>query len=199
MASGIYAIENLVNGKRYVGSAIDIKQRWSEHRRTLRKGSHHSRHLQRAWNKYGEQYFGFVVLEYVMSEFLLDIEQRYLDSRNHAYNMTKCAGAPQRGKRLSVTHREKISKALLGIKRSQETKAKMSLGQIGNSKGRGHVITPDNRQKLNAAKKATPLSIETRQKMSAAKKGKPLSLDIRAKMSEGQRKYRARKLQEAKG
>jgi hypothetical protein len=30
--SGVYAIENLVNGRRYVGSAIRLESRWRLHR-----------------------------------------------------------------------------------------------------------------------------------------------------------------------
>ena len=30
-ASGIYQIRNLVNGKRYVGSAVNLRARWRQH------------------------------------------------------------------------------------------------------------------------------------------------------------------------
>jgi len=53
MASGIYQIKNTLNGKFYVGSAVNIKQRWSTHISSLNKNNHHSGHLQNAWNKYG--------------------------------------------------------------------------------------------------------------------------------------------------
>ena len=35
--SGIYEIENLVNGNKYVGSSKDIYERWVQHQRELRK------------------------------------------------------------------------------------------------------------------------------------------------------------------
>lgn len=50
-SSGIYEIVNTINGKRYVGSAVSLKRRWVDHRRDLRAGKHHSRHLQNAWAK----------------------------------------------------------------------------------------------------------------------------------------------------
>ena len=64
-ASGIYAIVNKVNGKRYVGSAVNFKKRAIIHKYHLKKGTHHCEHLQRAWNKYGPESFAFVILEIV--------------------------------------------------------------------------------------------------------------------------------------
>ncbi len=59
--SGVYAIVNRENGKRYVGSAINIPKRWREHQRGLQRGCHENSYLQGAWNKYGEGAFEFVV------------------------------------------------------------------------------------------------------------------------------------------
>ena len=48
MAGVIYYIRSAATGRTYVGSTTrGIKQRWSEHLHYLRKGTHHSRHLQR--------------------------------------------------------------------------------------------------------------------------------------------------------
>ena len=37
LKSGIYVIENQINGHRYIGSAINIKERWAEHIKQLNK------------------------------------------------------------------------------------------------------------------------------------------------------------------
>lgn len=34
---GIYKIENLINGKVYIGQSKDIKKRWNEHRKISQK------------------------------------------------------------------------------------------------------------------------------------------------------------------
>lgn len=60
--SGVYRITNAINGKFYVGSSISIAERWNKHRKSLRRGKHHSKHLQAAWSKYGESAFVFSVL-----------------------------------------------------------------------------------------------------------------------------------------
>jgi group I intron endonuclease len=80
MESGIYAIMNKANGKFYIGSAQDFNDRWKQHTNDLAKGKHHSIHLQRAWDYYGEDYFEIIILEEVAKEDLEKEEQYYLDS-----------------------------------------------------------------------------------------------------------------------
>jgi group I intron endonuclease len=77
--SGIYKIVNKINGKYYVGSSKDVKHRWNDHIRDLRKNNHHNDYLQAAWNKYGEQSFEFQFIESVNEDELLLVEQKYLD------------------------------------------------------------------------------------------------------------------------
>ena len=69
--SGIYTITNIANGHRYVGSAVDMGRRWSQHKGSLLSNRHHSIYLQRAWNKHGENTFEFEVLEQWGLEFLI--------------------------------------------------------------------------------------------------------------------------------
>lgn len=57
--TGVYCIENLVNHKKYYGSAVDIYERISEHKRDLRKGNHCNSPLQNSYNEYGEENFSF--------------------------------------------------------------------------------------------------------------------------------------------
>lgn len=56
MAGLIYYIASKANGRVYVGSTTrSAKQRWAEHMHYLRKGTHHSKHLQRVYAKYGAE------------------------------------------------------------------------------------------------------------------------------------------------
>lgn len=91
--SGIYEVRNTTNGKRYVGSAKSLSQRLGAHLKNLRKGKHHNRHLQFAWDKYGEQAFEFKVILYCNKENLLFYEQRALDTYNTMYNLAPTAGS----------------------------------------------------------------------------------------------------------
>lgn len=64
----IYKIECLSNGKVYIGQTKNKRKRWDEHKYDLRRGIHHSTHLQRAWNKFGEENFTFTVIEECQQE-----------------------------------------------------------------------------------------------------------------------------------
>lgn len=81
MAGVIYYIRSAATGRTYVGSTTrGIKQRWSEHLHYLRKGTHHSRHLQRVYSKHGEDDLS-VSTEYECrpGEDILAIEQQHID------------------------------------------------------------------------------------------------------------------------
>lgn len=89
MNSGIYQIVNKVNNKRYIGSSINIKQRWSAHKSELRNNKHSNKHLQAAWNYYGEAAFKFELMWSVepVKEVLLYEEQLALNNLICEYNI----------------------------------------------------------------------------------------------------------------
>lgn len=76
---GVYCIRNIQNGKMYIGSTINpFRIRWGCHKKRLRRGIHHSRHLQAAWNKYGENSFVFSVLEVTEADVCRKRESFYI-------------------------------------------------------------------------------------------------------------------------
>ena len=95
---GIYKITNLINNKIYIGSAFNLSNRISVHKYTLKNKKHKNKHLQAAYDKYGEENFLFEAIEVVEDvSILLDREQYYLDllnptDRNIGYNIAKKAG-----------------------------------------------------------------------------------------------------------
>jgi group I intron endonuclease len=62
---GIYCIKNVVTGKMYIGSSINIEGRWKQHRYQLNTNRHENHYLQHSWNKHGEGSFEFSILEVV--------------------------------------------------------------------------------------------------------------------------------------
>lgn len=86
MQTGIYEIVNTVNGKRYVGSSVNIPRRWAAHRHLLRHGKSNNHKLKAAWEKYGEQSFAFNVLELCSKEELIEKEQYHIDIKSD-YNI----------------------------------------------------------------------------------------------------------------
>lgn len=83
---GIYAIRHLESGKVYVGSASNISKRWSRHRKELHAGTHKNKHLQAAWNKYGEEAFVFEVLELTIE---LDAREQFWIDKTGCLNADK--------------------------------------------------------------------------------------------------------------
>ena len=59
---GIYIIKNLSNNDCYIGQAQDVWMRWRRHISELRGAKHSNRHLQRAYDLYGEDNFEFDVV-----------------------------------------------------------------------------------------------------------------------------------------
>lgn len=129
----IYQILNLITGKTYVGSTVDIKRRKRTHVRLLRKGNHHSNKLQNSFNKYGEDSFDFIILEEVSDvNLLIEREQFWLDKIKPEYNMTLVAGLNSHlGLKRSDETKKKISDALKGRKLSQEHIEAMRKGLTG--------------------------------------------------------------------
>lgn len=117
MKSGIYQIINKINNHSYIGSAVSIESRFRTHKSCLKNNKHHSLYLQRAWDKYGEYNFEFLILEYVQDiPLLLKREQYYLDELNPEYNICKIAGS------------------CLGVKGTKESNLKKSLNHAFKGK-----------------------------------------------------------------
>ena len=87
---GIYKIENLLNHKIYIGQAINIKQRWINHKKSKDNCAIHL-----AFKKYGIDNFSFEVIEECPIE-LLDEREIYwiqqFNSFENGYNMTLGGG-----------------------------------------------------------------------------------------------------------
>ena len=60
--SGVYKITNKVNGHSYIGSSVNIHERWVTHKWYLNRNKSHNIAFQRAWEKYGAEAFDFLIL-----------------------------------------------------------------------------------------------------------------------------------------
>lgn len=144
MASGIYQIKNLVNDKIYIGSAVSLLKRQTNHFSDLTHKRHANIHLQRAHDKYGKENFTFEILFICPEEDLIRLEQYCINNYEPEYNICRVAGSS------------------LGLIRSEETKIKQ--------RARKH--TEESKLKMSISAKDKIISLETRQKMSNAQKGK---------------------------
>lgn len=73
--SGIYAIYSIDTDRVYIGQAKSIGRRWDEHLRDLYYDRHKNVHLQRIYNKYGDDALCFTILEECLSKNLNTREQ----------------------------------------------------------------------------------------------------------------------------
>lgn len=174
--SGIYKIARNDKSKEssecYVGQSVDCLRRKNAHFYLLRRLTHPSAHLQSVFNKYGERNLSLEIIEAVApsKDALEKAEQKWFDILNPQLNKAPVAGS------------------CLGVKHSEELKAKRSKEMRGNTrgfkkgmpslfKGRKHTMEANTK---NAEKHRRPnpsarrpKSPEIRLKISMAKKGKP--------------------------
>ncbi len=153
MKSGIYIIRNLINNKIYLGSAVNLKRRFYEHKTRLRIGTHHNEILQRSWNKYGEENFYFQILEHLEETKLLQRETELIwaldcDNKNKGYNFCK------------------VGRNHLGVKRDPKVGAKISAAL------KGRAVPEERKRKISASLKGKPLSEERRKKLTGLRRGK---------------------------
>jgi group I intron endonuclease len=171
----IYRIRNLVNGKVYVGSAVNFRKRWNNHLVALRLDRHHSRKLQAAWNKYGEHSFAAEPFEIVENKAHLVVrEQFWIDALQPFYNCSPTAGSAF-GVKHSAATRAKVSAALSGVpkpKRSREHAANLAESLRGKKRG---ALSDETKRKISIAhtgKTGRVTSEETKAKLSLALSGR---------------------------
>lgn len=149
MSSGIYKIVNVITGKCYVGSAVNINKRFIKHKTELKYNKHHSPKLQNSYNKHGADNFVYEIIEECDKDKLIEREQNYIDlydSYNNGYNSKPKADS------------------FLGGSMSDEAKAKISIANKGKRPRLGHTNSKDHRDKISHSRKGHIVSKETRKK-----------------------------------
>lgn len=173
MTCGIYMIQNKVNNKMYIGQAVDIEDRWGEHRRGLRGGYHHNKHLQNSWKRDGEENFEFTVL--------LECEESNLNMYEEYYIFELMTYDPRVG--YNKDYGGKSGRP------TEETKRKLSEARKGEKHHMyGKQLSEEAKRKMSESHKGRQFSEETRRKLSEAKKGKHRSDETKRKISENQSK-----------
>lgn len=180
MSAGIYQITQASNGLRYIGSAVNIADRWGLHVRQLNNGRHHSAWLQRCWDKYGRAAFEFSVLEDVSNNgLLLAREQVWLDRERPEFNSCRVAGS-QLGVKRSAETRALIGAKMKGRPVSDATRSKLSVAGAGNKHNNGRKHSVASRAKMSAASIGRKCSDAARANMSAARLGRKVSAETLA-------------------
>lgn len=162
MNQGIYKITNSENDHFYIGSSVNLTRRKARHFSELRNNRHNNKHLQAAWNKYGEPAFTFAVVEFVEDVGQLHVaEDRWLAGHvgaSYCYNIGMAAISPMLGLSgpLSPTY---------GYRHTAEAKAKIG------SAGKGRKVSAEARAKRSAKLKGRIISQEQREQISKTLSG----------------------------
>ena len=173
ITSGVYSIEEVSTGRKYIGSSVDIRKRWREHKRQLESGTHHSKFLQRCWSKRGPENFTFKLLLICAREDTVFYEQQVLDATRPKFNSVPTAGS-MLGYLHTAASRAKMSASrpkdfspMKGKSHTEESRQKISEGRKGKGGGKrpaywienlsraqkGRVILPAHRAKISATLK----------------------------------------------
>lgn len=181
----IYKITNNVNNKCIVGKTTQkLMRRWIQHRCMLRINRHNNKHLQDAWNKYGEYSFSIEVLESFEDKdesFLNEREKFYIslhksNDRNFGYNMT-LGGDGQSGWVPSEEWREKRRNFMTGKRYTftDEHKKNISIAKTGQKVSQNQI---DNLKKRYIENKVKIDATLAKGRSNVTKEQRLMALDI---------------------
>lgn len=193
--SGIYQIVNVVDGNIYVGSSKNVEGRVKQHSYLLEKNCHDNIHLQRAYNKYGEDSFEWDILIMCDVEMLMVHEQEFIDTLHPSYNICTIVDRPSdiclqkvsesnRMRVWSEYSRNKLSASNKGRIPSAKNRKALSAANIGNKYFKGHEHTEEWKKKMSIALKDRKFSAEWRKKLSMSHIGHKHSDEHKRKISE---------------
>jgi len=152
--SGIYIWKNKINGKRYIGSAVDLSKRLkfyysNSSMESLLKIS--KSHICSALLKHGRSNFSLEILEYCSPEKCVEREKYYIDLLGSEYNIVKDPTLPSMSGR---KHSEETIKIMEDRTHSDDTKKKISDTMTGENNpmyGKNH--TKETKTIMSDAKK----------------------------------------------
>lgn len=182
--SGVYSILSKACGRLYVGSTVNFRNRWKQHKTDLRRKVHRSSKLQDAWLLYGEDNFSFTILEVVPDRSMIYLREQFwldfLDAADRGFNTLHLVDPTAKW---AEGRRAAMSAKRMGHTVSEETREKLRQANLGKK-----THTAESKAKLsawNAGKKMSPDAIA---RTAAAWTGRKHSVASRVKMSETRKK-----------
>lgn len=105
--SAVYKIVNTVTGEFYVGSSVDVKHRWANHKCPSKWKDNPNSLLYKAMQEYGLGCFSFEILEEVETQYLKQVEQSFIDTLNPTYNNINAKGLDVERQKVAQRKRSK--------------------------------------------------------------------------------------------
>lgn len=178
MTYGIYSITYTTTGERYVGSSINVENRWSEHKTDLRRGDHCNPRLQNIVRKHGLEALEFEIVEVCEVGTLFEREQYHVDC-GAELNLATVVKNPMEGRRHSEETKKKMSESQLD--KWQDPKHLEKMAVVFNR--------PERIAKISAFNKGKTLSKEAKAKISAKNKGRMPSPENLEKLWAARQQY----------
>lgn len=153
---GIYSITNIVNNKKYIGQSVDVQHRLSNHKWALKHNKHINDHLQKSFNKYGEDCFVFDIVCECVEDRLDELERYYISyyncmNPNYGYNAESGGNANKHWSEQLIQKMKEIrggeNSGMWGKRHTEETKA------IMREKALGRVLSDETKEKLSKSHK----------------------------------------------
>jgi group I intron endonuclease len=193
MTAGIYVIENLISGKKYIGQGINIKRR-------MFKDHHGCIALENAIKKYGKENFKKYIVLYCESDKnvlayyeIACIKIFHSHFSEGGYNISWGGISAMTGRKHSKKSKRKMSEAQLGEKNhffgkhhTDESIQKISETSLGRQPMLGKHFSKKTKQRMSKAQLGKHLSNETKEKIGNGNRGKHPSDETRQKMSKAQ-------------
>ena len=129
---GVYAWENKINNKIYVGSGDPLYSRISDYYQSWYLEARNSLYIVRSLNKHTMSNFNLHILEYSDSENVIMCEQKWIDLLQPEYNLSPRAGS-SKGYKHSPESIEKMKVSATGRKHTEEVKDLMSKNRTGSN------------------------------------------------------------------
>jgi group I intron endonuclease len=141
---GIYKITNLINKKCYIGSAVNVYNRFHTYKHLIKKNKLHNKHLSAAINKYGLNNFTFEVIKICSKDISIKdlhyIEQDYINEVKPEYNKRivvdtnhLISHSDETKKKLSIYMKEAIRSGERIVNRIQTHNIKVSLFDLNGN------------------------------------------------------------------
>jgi len=130
---GIYCIENLINGKKYIGQSINIYKRWRHYRYSSKKNKYYPIYM--AIRKYGIENFGFYILKECNKELLNNCEKFYIKffmTQDYKFGYNATTGGDSNYKK-NKPNKETIEKMRNARKNQKMSPLTIKKIQIANS------------------------------------------------------------------